>query len=476
MAIIKRTFKEDGKNYYYMHRHIENFEKDEAINVFQSQKRQNYLKMKERYRNNYLENISINNKSLEILDLAMREDEILSELDNNILSSLNKEISSAIKNYNLNSMISSSYNDLEEFLKSKDLKYLDDLFSQITKATNLLNTDISGLLALIGPRGQYKKDRDLTKLSIELKKEIIKLEGKIININRKRLLSIEKSLLNLINNLNGEHINKLTLQRYLSNIFSTQIGEYIVSKGVSKGFDLGLKEIRNSLTGSNTIKIDEQDIETTNFIKQFGQSGNQVFKTDNSFKDLKITINDGDSFNINLGLSTKWYKNSGSTMDSVAITRETSFLNRINQMINENDKYYVYNSLGLVSQDDSMYSALKAAIVARNLDVFMSGIGIKEDFSQYIIINGEFYSIWQIIVSLENYNHGQGSYGKGDETDPVTISATGLKKISDITESVKNDASNLTLAYLRAKKQNEMIDSLGLTGHFYPNRFKNLLK
>lgn len=78
----------------------------------------------------------------------------------------------------------------------------------------------------------------------------------------------------------------------------------------------------------------------------------------------------------------------------MAITTEVSFLNRINQLLNsESDKYYIYNSLGLVGQDNSMYSALKAAIVARNLDVMMSGLGPQGDFSQYIIINGEFYSI-----------------------------------------------------------------------------------
>lgn len=59
----------------------------------------------------------------------------------------------------------------------------------------------------------------------------------------------------------------------------------------------------------------------------------------------------------------------------------------------DNDKYYIYNSLGLVAQDDSMYKALKAAMVARNLDVMMSGLGLQGDFAQFIIINGEFYSI-----------------------------------------------------------------------------------
>lgn len=60
-------------------------------------------------------------------------------------------------------------------------------------------------------------------------------------------------------------------------------------------------------------------------------------------------------------------------------------------------------------------------------------------------------------------------------TDPVTISATGLKEISDITEQVKDSPNNLIAAYIRCKIQNRMVENLGLTGHFYPNRLKNIL-
>jgi len=377
----------------------------------------------------------------------------------------------------LNQNLSIAYSSLDSFIQNKQAKDLDNLFAQITKAAELLNTDMDGLLALIGPRGEYKKHRDLTKLSVLLQNEIAKLEGKTLNISQKRLMSVTKSLSNLVSSLSLDgDINKQSLQKYLSNIFSTQIGEYIVSKGVAKGLDLGLKEIRNSLTGSSNITVSENDEELQNFIKNFGQKGSQIFKTDNSFKNLTVTLEDGDDFNINLGLSSKWYKGDSGNLDSVSITAEVSFLNRINQMINsENEKYYVYNSLGLVNQDNSMYSALKAAMVARNLDVMMSGLGPQGDFSQYIVINGEFYSIWQIILALENFNHGQGSYGKGDATDPVTISATGLKSVSEITEQVKDSPSNVASAYIRSKIQNRMIEGLGLTGHFYPNRLKNIL-
>ena len=307
MAIKNHTFEDDGRTYYYMHRHLEHFEKDAAISLFQNQKKQNYLEMKNRYKKNYLSNISgVNNESLKILDAAMREDEIMSGLDKDLLDILNKRISEGIQSYELDKKLSNAYNSLDRFLKSKDAKDLDKLFEQITKATALLNTNISGLLALIGPRGEYKKHRDLTKLSMLLQQEVTKYEGKILNVSQKRLSSVIKSLSNLINNLSsGEQINRQSLQRYLSNIFSTQIGEYIVSKGVAKGLDLGLKEIRSSLTGASNITVDDGDEELQNFIKSYGQSGSQVFKTDNSFQNLEITLEDGNTFNINLGLSTK---------------------------------------------------------------------------------------------------------------------------------------------------------------------------
>lgn len=307
MAVKNHTFEDDGRTYYYMHRHLEHFEKDAAISLFQNQKKQNYLEMKNRYKKNYLSNISgVNNESLKILDAAMREDEIMSNLDKDLLDILNKRISEGVQSYELDKKLSSAYNSLDKFLKSKDARDLDKLFIQITKATELLNTNMNGLLALIGPRGEYKKHRDLTKLSILLQQEITKYEGKVLNVSQKRLASVIKSLSNLVSSLSsGENINRQSLQRYLSNIFSTQIGEYIVSKGVARGLDLGLKEIRSSLTGATNITVEENDEELQNFIKSYGQSGSQVFKTDNSFQNLEITLESGNTFNINLGLSTK---------------------------------------------------------------------------------------------------------------------------------------------------------------------------
>ena len=60
---------------------------------------------------------------------------------------------------------------------------------------------------------------------------------------------------------------------------------------------------------------------------------------------------------------------------------------------NSIENYYAYNALGLAGQDNELYSSLKAALVARNLDVLISGLGVQGDFAQYLVINGNFYSI-----------------------------------------------------------------------------------
>jgi hypothetical protein len=131
--------------------------------------------------------------------------------------------------------------------------------------------------------------------------------------------------------------------------------------------------------------------------------------------------------------------------------------------------------LALTEQDDRGYAALKAALVARNADMFVSGMGVQGDFSQYLVINGKFYSIWQLLVLLENYNKGEGTTQENHGSDPVTISASGLSAVLDVSrQRLKEKRPSITKAYARAKQQNNLIENLGLQGHFYPNRFKNL--
>ena len=474
-----KTFNLDNESavYYYIHRHIKHFEKDAAMALFQEQKNINYQIMKNRFKKNYLENInSVSRDGLNILDAAMKEEEILNGLDRELLETLNDSVSEAIKSYNFDKKVKTAYNSLNSFINTQDAKALDKLFSQISSATKLLTTNKNELTFLLGIKKQYAQNRDLNALYNYIQKGIEQLDNKIIKVNSSAIQSVNNSLLQLVGDLSQKKFNKQSLNGYIKNIFSTQIGEYIVSKGLGKAIGLLPSAIMDYLSGTKNIEVDG-DLELQELISNYGQQGNQVFKTDNSFKDLSIKVNSGDVVDINLGISTKWYKgsNSGNIYD-VSIATETSFISRINQMLkNPIENYYAYNALGLAGQDNELYSALKAALVARNLDVLISGLGVQGDFAQYLVINGEFYSIWQIINAIEYLNQGQGSYSRGDKTDPITISATGLSKVISLTSQAQDEPNNLTKAFVRSKKQNQLIEELGLSAHFYPNRLKNAL-
>lgn len=480
-AMNAKTFNYQGQNYYYIHRHLAHFEKDAAVALFQQQKEENYEIMKNRFINNYLDNIiGINGQSLSMLDTAMRKEEIVGDLDKQLLNVLNERVSNAVQETNLNKQIKIAYSSLNNFINTQDAKYLDKLFAQITTATGLLTNNRKELMALIGRnKSNWKTNRDLSKLYMAMQQDFANAEGKMVTVNNGRLKSVETSLMKLVGDLSKGKFDKKTLTGYLRNIFSTQIGEYVVSKGIGKATNLAINEIKKSLSGARNIEVNE-DPELQKLVNDYGQLGQTKFKTDNSFQNLSITVDSGDNININLGLSTKWYKgtNSGNVYN-VAITNETkgSFVSRIEQMLGSGiERYYAYNALGLVQQDNSIYAALKAALVARNIDVLMSGLGVQGDFSQFLVINGNFYSIWQIVSAIKTFNEGQGSYGTGNKTDPVTISAVGLEEIGNLTEQAKNEPNNLVAAFVRARKQNEMIRGLNLSGHFYPNRLKNALK
>lgn len=466
---------EQDLSYYYIHRHINHFEKDAAVAAFQEQKRQGYTEARNRYKKNYLENVSINNDSLAMLNAAMSEDEIVSALDEAFLDTLNKSTND-IQATNLDQMLTKAYNSLNDYVNTNNLKDLDKVFQQITKATQLLKSNYKGLVILLGRNSIYRKKHNLSALLLAIDKEVEALENKVIGEQDKRLLSVLNSLNSIVSNINSGNFDKTSLQRSLTNIFSTQIGEYVVSKGAAKALDIGIGEVRKSLAGTKEVKYTE-DEKINNFINNYANE-KRTFKTDNSFQEVNLQIDELDTeIKVNLGLSTKWYKNIGAARGyGVAIQgQEHGISRRIDQMFDAIERYYAYNAIGLLHQDNEPYKAMKAAIVARNIDVFISGLGTQGDFSQYLVINGEFYSIWQIIQLLELYNAGAGSTDRGSSNDIVTISASGASKIASETDQARNYLPNIIKAHERSRRQNQEIKDLKLTGYFYPNKFKSLL-
>ena len=156
---------------------------------------------------------------------------------------------------------------------------------------------------------------------------------------------------------------------------------------------------------------------------------------------------------------------------------EANLSHRLNQLFSGAEgRYYAFNAMALVNQDGSIYASFKAALLSRFADLFISGFGSQGDFSQYIVINGKFYSILQLILAMEYFNDGQGSSDVNGGTDPITLSVVGLSKIAKETDDARKYEADIAMAYFRSRKHNLELDQLKITANFYPSRLTNLVK
>lgn len=469
------TFKDGEEELYYIHRHIDHFNKTEAVARFQRQKNQDYMVMRQRYKENYLKNISgVSPKAQAKIALAAEEDSILTALDQSLLDTLNNNVSREIYKYDLGGKMKVAQAALNRFVNTKDLKDLDVLFSQISKASELLRSNPTEIVAAVGRTNWIGSGRDLGKIRKDIQAQINALNNRRVRVGKKETEMVLKELDSLAEGLSADKLNARSLSSILTRIFSTAIGEYIVSKGVIQGLDEVHQQIKDTLVGEKHLKMTDslQQLLTTY------KRENLTFKTDNSFQDIELELEDGEEFKINLGLSTKWYQGIGkSDSDSVTVTSESHFTEKVSELLSgDSGKYYIYNALALVDQDGTAYAALKASVVARAADFIISGFGEQGDFAQFIVINGTFYSIWQIILALQMFNSGQGhSWMSSGRTDPITVSPMGLTNVTKLTKEAQDHEANLYQAYKRAKAQNGLIEDLAMGGHFYPQRLANAL-
>jgi len=299
---MAKTFKDNDETFYYIHRHIEHFDKNEAVARFQRQKTQDYMRMRQRYKENYLKNITaLSPKAQDKIALAAQEDKILTNLDQALLNSLNNNVSKEIKQYDLEAKMKRAYTALDDFINTRDLKSLDTLFSQITKASELLRSHPTEIVAAVGRANWLASGRDLGKIKKDIQKQITALENKRIRVGKKETQMVLQALEKLADGLGAETLDQRSLSTQLTRIFSTAIGEFIVSKGVIKGLDLVHKQVKDSLVGEKHLTVTDSLQDLLKFYKR----ENLTFKTDNAFQDIELTLEEGENFNINLGISTK---------------------------------------------------------------------------------------------------------------------------------------------------------------------------
>ncbi len=472
---MPHVFTREGEKYYYIHRHIAHFEQGDAIASFQNQKEKGYLRMKRRYKQNYLKNIQLTDTQENILNISAQGDKFISDIDELLLEALDTNIGNSLKQVNIEPGMRQSYAGLNNFINTGEAKYLDDIFHGIELATDVLEEYLPELSILIGQQNWLSSGRNLKKLSQLIQKEIKTMENKAVSLTQEKYLALINHLNSLVIGLQQKNVNINSLRTSLTHIFSTTLGEFVTNKGIGKIGNLVEESLKKTFTGTHTIS---RSVKLSKDLERYRQQGDNVFKVDGSFENLKIELSNGQNLRVNLGISTKWYKGSSNgKIYKVDITNEQSFVHRAKQIAsNNNERYYIYNALALVNQNSAAYVNLKASIIANTFDFLISGMGVHGDFAQFLVINGQFYSIWDIILLLNNNNYGSSNSGYTvNKNDIISISARGLTPIGVKTDEARKYTPNLDWAYKRAKETNKEIEDVQLAGYFYPQRIAKLL-
>lgn len=446
-------------------------------NAYNKQKEQNYLKMMSRFQKKYVDSIS--NAPNEFLNAALNSEELLKEIDENSLNNLNNIFSESLEN------LSSQLIDLGKSARSYGIQYVQQylensnskkarenfskMFENISKASEIVYGDESILAYILQKANTYGEIKE------KLQQTYFYLEGKTVNINNTE----EKKVIQYLNNLIAATESKAILNKdgklntqsfnsYFNNIFSTNFGENLIGSLVVNNPTI----YKNIIDEVNALGAKNVDIQLDPELATLAQQGTQVYKVDSQLKNFKVGVDvngTNATITLDIGLSLKNYQ---SATTNVSITGEKSLTYRLQQLFKNNrDLILAYNILANSDILTSEYSALKSNIVSYFADVFISGIGIQGDFSQYIVINGKFYSIYDILSKLKDYNLG----GIGDNSI-ISVSPIGLGKITSFQEKRRQEEpKSLINAYKNSKNAMNMLQGLSLHASFYPNRYSSIV-
>lgn len=456
---------DSGARLLYVHRNASNFA-TAAANAYFQKKQENKKAMLNRYQANVMARIHLTPDIKKLFNLSSKEgrERLFSVMDKGVIDGLNNVLSTNTVDQLLELAKSS-----QAAWENNSIQDIDLLIENISQAASLLdNNNVNVLSVLLN--NYLKGNINLSGLSAEIssKLSLTDVEGQIVGFNNGALNTVAKSLLSLISaSQKKDDISEKSFQRYLTNIFSTGLGERLIAIGVANQVEKGTDDILDKfLTGTKSAASAPQ----ITYQKGSYQSlKNQTFKADVQAKNFNIKVEEGNngSFTIDLGMSVKMYS---SKSNKVSIVSAKPF-NQVMESLFPGGKYYVYNTLGLISDVQDTYREMKKAIVLSYADNFLSGTGHRSDFAQYIVINGKTYPIYDILKDVVENTTGALSRDT-DASDPVIISIRGGSKFKDLRYAFGPQNEN---SLVEAWNRNRAIHSI-ITGQLTVHGYLNLAK
>lgn len=482
-----------GTSVLRFHRLRENFDPDEqTADLFENYRRQQYNKILNRYMQGYKNRFQMidahTGELLEDLSRSADSNFALSTFDVRLMDEIQKRINNTIgimQNKPYEEIQKKAKQSIVDFIDQGKISLFNDFLDQLNLAMSYL-TDNTILLQVFN-----KHIKNFTSLQKRIDKAKQHLNNSIIpGVNEaliNKFFKILNELENIINEITlttpykkDKDLLKKTINSMVIHIFSTEIGEWLVAAAIQNSVNNGLyPSVEAALKNLSGVKAhsNNPNITVSYQLDQLKNRGatNFTHKADieNISVQFDIQTSGQDLYaNVNFGASVKWYKDQHP--QSIKIANETHLSHRIDQIIRDGlPEYNVYNTLALMSQDKENYGRLKAALVARNIDSLISGMGFGGDFSQSIIVNGEVYSILDIITQLKDVEiiHSEGTALKSGEF--ISSSFAGLGPIIHIAAGrLRAETPAWYKAFYYSKRLKEQIKDVRFIVMLHPQKLR----
>lgn len=428
----------------------------EIANVFSRQKEQAGEASKTMYKTLFLKNLKVDDGSIDLLNALTEEDNdsIIEEIDKQI----KRNLQSAINQEELSKLMD-LYKDTATF--SKNL--LGEAQVAVDAFGKMLDNFAEASMLVHGPAGEalaslliFYKDETTSSNKLTLRKMGQTLHQivddyihmyPIVDIDEAKILDA----LNALNRLGtsfktgktstNESVIESNITRVVDSVFSSGFSE-VVSSQVRSVIGLTIDETLTKLVGHKTSAVQFSDVKGR-FIDSLGGK-KAAQKTDISNPAVEVVLDksevtpQGGNITMTLGISGKFYRTTGfpgGKYDGQKIHFSSgsggSLKEALNTLLETDMQHYLaYNTLFQGSDGlPASTVALQDIILTRQITRLFATRGGVKDFSQYIIVNGQVVSIWDLLQYALRNDVGLSKSMDKDEKQAISLHIQGRKEI-----------------------------------------------
>lgn len=469
IKMFEKSFDITGPDgaFIYIHRHIKHFNTDRAIQTYKIQKEAAYRDARKRYKTNIISSKErLTSKDKDLLELALSQDVVMramSKDSQDIVKGIFMEMKRKT-NYGVSGKIAGEA--VTNFINTKELKQLDDLFIEAGKVSKIISGNENEITLLLKDAGFFdggtRNYPALLKMSGEIMSKWDK-SGSVVSTQKEI-----RSMLGSLHRLTAKVINAETepklessLRGFVMNIFYRQLASYLVDQAMDKARAIATKIITENLMGIGNFKkaknLDDLYRPQTKREKlRFKYVFANLFASEHGFEG-------------SLGISADWYRKQERDA-TVEIQDSKTMINKFkNVLLTKGDKYNASNSIAFSSGEfgrsgPQSLAALKTVIIARNIDFFINAYGFKGDYSQIIVINGLTFSALDILEVFDKVKINSAV------NNVFNISIQDTSPITDLHRKAQSGNASLVSAYTRVRRQQKIMEGLTIKANFLPDK------